>query len=176
MLEDICSPRWVCNAGLFVSCDQGWMLHCISIQSQSGICRVKICSSWPPMTWKRWGSWRLVTGSSYWKLWRNSALWWARKCVCAVEVMSCLSVLCVLILEHSIITSHCFYIMLLFAQWQQLLDKSSQNTQKLLLLPYKSSSTEILWAFSNTLKFELIASLDPPLLYPNHPVKHLIVK
>lgn len=66
------------------------MPPCISTRSRSGICRVWICSSWPPRTWKNWECIRLDTRSSYWRLWKNSALWWGRKrnhaCMCTVCV------------------------------------------------------------------------------------------
>lgn len=63
-----------------------WMFPCISIQSLSGTCQVWICSSWPPGTWKSWEFTRSGTRSSFWKLWRNSALWW----VCVWEHPWCL--------------------------------------------------------------------------------------
>lgn len=66
------------------------MPPCISTRSRSGIYRVWICSSWPPRTWKNWECIRLDTRSSYWRLWKNSALWWGRKrnhaCMCTVCV------------------------------------------------------------------------------------------
>lgn len=73
------------------------MPPCITTRCRSGVYRVWICSSWPRRTWKSWECIRSDTRSSYWRLWRNSALWWGRRldhvCLCTVCVHS--SALCI---------------------------------------------------------------------------------
>ncbi len=83
---------------LLCSCCQVWMPPCNSTRCRSGIYRVWICSSSPLRNWKSWACVRSDTRSSYWTLWRNSALWWGREswnhvCLCTLCVHS--SALCI---------------------------------------------------------------------------------
>lgn len=55
---------------------QVWTPPSVSTRSTSGVWVGWTCFSWPLRTWKEWGCIRSDTRSSFWRPWRNSALWW----------------------------------------------------------------------------------------------------